>query len=114
MFSRFAAAGETLTGSEKDTVRGLLSGSDAARTQLGKLAPTAKDAVDGIVDAAFVRGQRGVMVLGVVLCGIGVWTALWGRGRVASTRRAALPPGRARLLARALPARSGQVTSSAR
>jgi EmrB/QacA subfamily drug resistance transporter len=86
MFSRFAAAGETLTGSEKDTVRGLLSGSDAARTQLGKLAPTAKDAVDGIVDAAFVRGQRGVMVLGVVLCGIGVWTALWGRARVASRR----------------------------
>jgi hypothetical protein len=86
MFSRFAAAGETLTGSEKETVRGLLSGSEAARTQLGKLAPTAKDAVDSIVDAAFVRGQRGVMVLGVVLCGIGVWTALWGRARVARTR----------------------------
>lgn len=86
MFTRFAQAGATLTGAEKGTVRGLLSGSDAARAQLAKLAPTAKDAVDGIVDAAFVRGQRGVMVLGVILSGIGVWTALWGRARVASTR----------------------------
>jgi len=86
MFTRFAAAGETLTGAEKDTVRGLLSGSDGARTQLGKLAPAARDAVDHIVDAAFVRGQRGVMVLGILLCCLGVWTALWGRARVTNAR----------------------------
>jgi EmrB/QacA subfamily drug resistance transporter len=86
VFSRFAAAGEKLTGSEKETVRGLVSGSDAARTQLGKLAPGAKDAVDSIVDAAFVRGQRGVMLLGVIVSALGVWTALWGRARVASKR----------------------------
>jgi EmrB/QacA subfamily drug resistance transporter len=86
MFSRFSAAGATLTGSERDTVRGLLSGSDAARDQLAKLAPAAKDAVDSIVDAAFVRGQRGVMILGVVVCLVGVWTALWGRTRTAKPR----------------------------
>jgi hypothetical protein len=43
--------------------------------------------VDDFVDAAFVRGQRGVMILGVVVCLIGVWTALWGREKVRSDGR---------------------------
>lgn len=79
IITKFGAAGEHLIGSEKSTVRGMLSGSQAARHELAKLAPTAKNMVDEIVDAAFVKGQRGVMILGVVVCVIGVFTALWGR-----------------------------------
>jgi EmrB/QacA subfamily drug resistance transporter len=79
LVSRFAAKGATLSGNEKDTVRGLLSGSDAARHTLADLSGSARRVVDEIVDAAFIKGQRGVMILGVVVCLLGVWTALWGR-----------------------------------
>jgi EmrB/QacA subfamily drug resistance transporter len=88
IISRFAAKGATLTGNEEGTVRGLLSGSQAARNQLRELAPSAKGVVDGIVDAAFVKGQRGVMLLGLVVCLVGVWAALWGRAKATSDGRA--------------------------
>lgn len=87
IISRFAAKGARFTGNEQDTVRGLLSGSQGARHQLRELAPQAKSIVDEIVDAAFVRGQRGVMILGVVVCLIGVWAARWGRSKVKSDGR---------------------------
>lgn len=79
--TRVQAAGATLTAAQRDDVQELLSGSDAARTQVAKLTSTARSAVDDIVDDAFVRGLRGVMILGVGICLIGVGFALLGRSR---------------------------------
>ena len=87
LITKFAAKGNGLSGGEKDTIRQLLSGSDSARQQLTHLASSARAVVDGIVDDAFVHGQRGVMILGVIVCMVGAWTALWGRKRVASEGR---------------------------
>ncbi|MEX2255484.1 MAG: MFS transporter [Acidimicrobiia bacterium] len=85
--SRFRAKGNALTGTEKDTARELLSGSDQARQVLGRLSGAARGVVGQIVDAAFVKGQRGVMILGFVVCLLGVWTALWGRTKVRTEGR---------------------------
>jgi EmrB/QacA subfamily drug resistance transporter len=87
IISRFAAKGAKFSGHEQDTVRGLLSGSQSARHQLHDLSSSARTVVDQIVDAAFVKGQRGVMLLGLVVCLIGVWAALWGRSKVTSEGR---------------------------
>ncbi|HEY8215612.1 MAG TPA: MFS transporter [Acidimicrobiia bacterium] len=87
LITKFSTRGNGFTGSEKDTIRQLLSGSDAARHQLADLAKAARGAVDAVVDAAFVRGQRGVMILGVIVCVLGAWTALWGRQKVRSEGR---------------------------
>ena len=87
LISKFSAKGNGLSGGEKDTIRGLLSGSNAARSELTHLSSSARHVVDQIVDTAFVNGQRGVMILGVVVCALGVWTALWGRKRVKSEGR---------------------------
>ena len=82
--SKLASEGRGLTASDEETIRGLLSGSDAARQQLAQLATSTRDVVDEIVDSAFVLGQRGVMILGVIVCALGAWTALWGRRRTAA------------------------------
>ncbi len=87
IISRFASKGAHLSSGDQDTVRGLLSGSQAARQQLRDLAPAAKSVVDQIVDAAFVKGQRGVMLLGLVVCLVGVWAALWGRSKAKAEGR---------------------------
>jgi len=68
-------------GIDEDEVRGLLSGSDAARRHLADLAPSAKRAVQGVVDDAFVSGFRGAMLLCVVIAVIGLPLALLGRRR---------------------------------
>jgi hypothetical protein len=87
LITQFSARGNALSGSEKDTIRGLLSGSDTARHELARLAGAARTVVDEIADAAFVRGQRGVMILGVIVCALGAWTALWGRQKVRAEGR---------------------------
>jgi hypothetical protein len=85
--SKLASEGRGLTAGDEETIRGLLSGSDAARQQLAQLTASTRDVVDDIVDAAFVLGQRGVMILGVIVCALGAWTALWGRRRAPSEAR---------------------------
>jgi EmrB/QacA subfamily drug resistance transporter len=87
LITQFSARGNGLTGDEKDTIRGLLSGSDSARHELARLAGAARTVVDEIADAAFVRGQRGVMILGVIVCALGAWTALWGRQKLRAEGR---------------------------
>jgi len=83
----FAAKGRGVTSADEEVVRELLSGSDTARRTLAQLTGAARQVVDQIVDEAFVKGQRGVMILGVVVCALGAWTALWGRARVTSEGR---------------------------
>jgi EmrB/QacA subfamily drug resistance transporter len=87
LISKFSHKGNGLDSDEKQTIRELLSGSDAARHSLAELSRSVRHVVDTIVDDAFIRGQRGVMILGVVVCALGVWTALWGRRKVASEGR---------------------------
>lgn len=87
LISKFSPKGNALSGGDKDTIRGLLSGSNAARSELTHLSTSARHVVDQIVDTAFVNGQRGVMILGVIVCALGVWTALWGRKRVKTEGR---------------------------
>jgi len=87
VITRIQAAGTTLTAAQKEDIRGLLSGSSAAHAQVDKLTEVARAAVDDIVHDAFTRGLQAVMILGVVVCLIGVWTALWGRSPATGERR---------------------------
>jgi len=68
-------------GVDESEVRGLLSGSDAARRHLADLAPKAARAVDRVVDDAFVSGFRWAMLLCVVVAVIALPFALLGRRR---------------------------------
>jgi MFS family permease len=71
----FDAAGAGLSAADRDEVRGLLSGADAAQAKLATLTPAAADQIREIVDQAFVHALNGAMwlcasaaVIGVALC----------------------------------------------
>jgi EmrB/QacA subfamily drug resistance transporter len=110
--SKFRAKGTSIGNADEETVRGLLSGSQAARHQLRELSSSARTVVDQIVDAAFVKGQRGVMLLGLVVCLLGVWAALWGRTKARSEGRVHRV-GHGFTLAHWRPSRAGQAPDPA-
>ena len=62
-----------------DDVRGLLSGSAAAEQHVKTLTGGSRALVEQITDIAFTHALRYVMLLGVLLCVVCVWPALWGR-----------------------------------
>ena len=62
-----------------DDVRGLLSGSAAAEQHVKTLTGASRALVEQITDLAFTHALRYVMLLGVLLCVVCVWPALWGR-----------------------------------
>ena len=82
-----AAANRTLSSADKDEIRGLLSGSDAAVHKLATLAPQLRTQVEGIVNKAFVHGLRGVMILSIAACIVSIPAALWGRKKADASRR---------------------------
>src|SRR5262249_62304087 len=62
-----------------DDVRGLLSGSTAAEQHVRTLTGGSRALVEQLTDVAFTHALRFVMLLGVVLCVLCIWPALWGR-----------------------------------
>lgn len=62
-----------------DDVRGLLSGSTSAEQHVKTLTGASRALVEQITDIAFTHALRYVMLLGVLLCVVCVWPALWGR-----------------------------------
>jgi EmrB/QacA subfamily drug resistance transporter len=62
-----------------DDVRGLLSGSTSAEQHVKTLTGAPRALVEQITDIAFTHALRYVMLLGVLLCVVCVWPALWGR-----------------------------------
>ncbi|MGF1471795.1 MAG: MFS transporter [Rubrobacteraceae bacterium] len=68
-------AGTDLSTSERREIRGLLSGSDAAQTELARLAPEAADQLERIVREAFVYGFGWAMALCAVVSLVGVLAA---------------------------------------
>jgi len=64
---------------EIDDVRGLLSASTAAEQHVKALTGASRALVEQITDIAFTHALRYVMLLGVVLCALCIWPALWGR-----------------------------------
>jgi hypothetical protein len=79
LVATFNRAGTHLSNSDRAEIRGLLSASEAAEQRLATLAPAQRDQIEDIVDVAFTRGLRGVMILCVVLSALSVPPALWGR-----------------------------------
>jgi EmrB/QacA subfamily drug resistance transporter len=64
---------------ETSDVRGLLSGSEAAEQHVRSLTGAARSVVEEVTDIAFTHALRYVMLLGVLLCVLCIWPALWGR-----------------------------------
>jgi hypothetical protein len=62
-----------------DDVRGLLSASTAAEQHVRSLTDASRALVEQITDVAFTHALRYVMLLGVLLCALSIWPALWGR-----------------------------------
>ena len=62
-----------------DDVRGLLSGSTSAEQHVRSLTGASRALVEQITDVAFTHALRYVMLLGVLLCALCIWPALWGR-----------------------------------
>jgi EmrB/QacA subfamily drug resistance transporter len=71
------------TAAEASDVRDLLSGSEGAEQQLRGLPGAARNLVEEITDIAFTHALRYVMLLGVILCAVAIWPALWGRRKPA-------------------------------
>ena len=67
------------TAAQESDVRGLLSGSAAAEQHVKTLTGASRALVEQITDIAFTHALRFVMLLGVLLCVLCVWPALWGR-----------------------------------
>ncbi len=67
------------TAAEESDVRGLLSGSAAAEQHVKTLTGAPRSLVELITDIAFTHALRYVMLLGVLLCALSIWPALWGR-----------------------------------
>ena len=62
-----------------DDVRGLLSGSTSAEQHIKTLTGASRSLVEKITDIAFTHALRYVMLVGVLLCLVSIWPALWGR-----------------------------------
>ncbi len=69
------------TAAEESDVRGLLSGSAAAEQHVKTLTGATRTLVEQMTDVAFTHALRYVMLLGVLLCAVCIWPALWGRRR---------------------------------
>ena len=69
------------TAAEQSDVRGLLSGSAAAEQHVKTLTGATRTLVEQMTDVAFTHALRYVMLLGVLLCAVCIWPALWGRRR---------------------------------
>jgi MFS family permease len=67
------------TAAQESDVRGLLSGSQAAEQHVKTLTGASRAVVEQITDVAFTHALRYVMLLGVLLCVVCLWPALWGR-----------------------------------
>ncbi len=67
------------TAAEESDVRGLLSGSAAAEQQVKTLTGATRTIVEQITDVAFTHALRYVMLVGVLLCALCIWPALWRR-----------------------------------
>jgi MFS family permease len=67
------------TQAETSDVRGLLSGSEAAEQHVRRLTGATRNLVETLTDLAFTHALRYVMLLGVILCALCIWPALWGR-----------------------------------
>jgi EmrB/QacA subfamily drug resistance transporter len=67
------------TAAQESDVRGLLSASAAAEQHVKTLTAPSRAVVEQITDVAFTHALRYVMLLGVLLCLVCVWPALWGR-----------------------------------
>jgi MFS family permease len=70
---------------EASDIRGLLSASEAAEQHVKTLTGAARNLVEEITDIAFTHALRYVMILGVILCALAIWPALWGRRKPAPT-----------------------------
>jgi MFS family permease len=75
LLSLFDSIGAGLSAGDRDEVRNLLSGSDAAQAGLATLTPATAEQISEIVDRAFIHGLNGAMwlcagvsVIGVALC----------------------------------------------
>ncbi len=66
-----------------DDVRGLLSGSTSAEQHVKTLTGAPRALVEQITDIAFTHALRYVMLVGVLLCLVCIWPALWGRRKPA-------------------------------
>jgi EmrB/QacA subfamily drug resistance transporter len=71
-----------VTAHQRDVIRNVLSGSQAARAQVRAMQVSDQHTVDSIVDDSFAKGLQAVMLLGAGLSFFAVWPALWGRRRV--------------------------------
>lgn len=69
------AAGGNLDASEQTEIRGLLSGSESAETQLAQLAPEAAEQIERVVREAFVFALDGTMLLCVLVSVAGALAA---------------------------------------
>jgi MFS family permease len=67
------------TAAQESDVRGLLSGSAAAEQHVKTLTGASRSLIELITDIAFTHALRYVMLVGVFLCALCIWPALWGR-----------------------------------
>ncbi len=65
-------------------IRDVLSGPQAARSEVHAMQISDRTVVNSIVDDSFSKGLQAVMLLGAGLSFFSVWPALWGRRRVPS------------------------------
>ncbi|MEM7223805.1 MAG: MFS transporter [Pseudomonadota bacterium] len=75
-----ALAGDRVSDDMRAEIVGLLSGSDAARNELARLAPEIAERVHQVVDHAFAHGFRNVMFVCLALSVAGMMSALIVRG----------------------------------
>ena len=76
-----AASGAKLSASDHAEIRGLLSGSGAAKKELARLAPSVAEQVDRVVREAFVYAFDGAMLLCMAISLVGALTALLVAGK---------------------------------
>lgn len=69
------AAGASLDASDRAEIQGLLSGSEAAETELTRLAPEVAEQIERVVGEAFVYALDGAMLLCMVVSIVGVLAA---------------------------------------
>ncbi len=91
-----AASGARLSASDRAEIRGLLSGSGAAKEKLARLAPSVAEQVDRVVREAFVYAFDGAMLLCMAISLVGALTALLVAGKTPQHAAGPTPesPGR--------------------
>ncbi|MGH2603355.1 MAG: hypothetical protein ACRDJ9_28725, partial [Dehalococcoidia bacterium] len=92
LLSLFDSIGAGLSPGDRDEVRGLLSGSDAAQAELATLTPATAEQIREIVDRAFIYALNGAMWLCVAVAAIGVALCFVVQARIRPTAAPASTP----------------------